>query len=67
MLDVHFLRLATFCFFDAVPLGDLFNDQHLKNFFGWSRSSDPKEAQISLYGVWGPLGSRIRAFERFEG
>ena len=33
----------------------------------WSRSMDPKEAQISLYGVWGPFGSRIRAFERFEG
>ena len=52
---------------DAVPLGDLLNDQLLKNFFGLSRSRDPKEAQISLYGGWGPLGSRIRAFERFEG
>ena len=52
---------------DAVPLEELFNDQHLKIFFGWSRSSDPKEAQISLYGGWGPFGSRIRAFERFEG
>ena len=45
--------------FDFNPLGD--------PFFGWSRSRDPKEAQISLYGGWGPFGSRIRAFERFEG
>ena len=38
-----------------------------KFFFDWSRSRDPKEAQISLYGGLGPFGSRIRAFERFEG
>ena len=50
-----------------MPLGDLLNDQHLKIFFGWSRSRDPKEAQISLDGGLGPFGSRIGAFERFEG
>ena len=27
---------------------------------------DPNEAQLSIYGGLGPLGSRIRAFERFE-
>ena len=33
----------------------------------WSGSRDPKEAQISLNGGWGPFGSRTKAFERFEG